>query len=186
MLIRKAKPGESSIIAPLVFLAMEDIVYQFIGEKSKEKGIELLESLIGEEGNQYSYENCWVMETGGEIVAAAILYDGARLKSLREPVARKIKTMFNRSFQPEDETGEGEFYIDSVGVDPCQQGRGVGSKIFRFLIDEYVHKGNKTLGLLVDKSNPKAKQLYLKLGFEVVGEKTLAQKAMEHLQYNTK
>jgi len=183
MIIRKAQPEESKTIAPLIFLAMEDIVYQFIGEKSRDKAIQLLDSLIGEKGNQYSYEHCWVMESEGEIVAAAIVYDGGRLQELREPVAGKIKSMFNRPFQPEDETGAGEFYIDAVGVDPGQQGRGIGSKIFGFLIDEYVHKRNETLGLLVDKDNPKAKELYLKLGFEVVGEKRLAGKAMEHLRF---
>jgi len=52
----------------------------------------------------------------------------------------------------------------------------------QFLIDEYVYKSNETLGLLVDKDNPAAKKLYLKLGFEFVGNKTFAGKQMEHLQ----
>ena len=101
-------------------------------------------------------------------------------------VAALVKIMFNRNFSPENETQAGEFYIDCVGVHPGQQGKGVGSKLFDFLIDEYVHKRNKTLGLLVDKDNPSAKRLYLKLGFEVIGDKTLAGKTMEHLQLKNK
>lgn len=184
--IRRAKPEESGIIASYIFLAMEDIVYRFIGETSAEKALQLLDSLVRERNNQYSYENGWVVESEGVVIAAAIVYDGARLKELREPVARKIASMFNRGFHPEDETQAGEYYIDCVGVNPDQQGKGIGSKIFRFLINEYVHKRNETLGLLVDKDNPNAKKLYLKLGFEVVGEKTLAQKKMEHLQFKKK
>jgi ribosomal protein S18 acetylase RimI-like enzyme len=65
------------------------------------------------------------------------------------------------------------------------QGQGLGSKMFAFLIDEYVYKRNKTLGLLVDKENPNAKKLYLKLGFTVVGEKILAKKSLEHLQFKS-
>lgn len=183
MLIRKAKPEESNIIASLIFLAMEDIVYRFIGENSSEKATQLLDSLIKEENNQYSYENCWVVALEEGIVAAAIVYDGSRLKELRDPVAKKIKLMFNRDFNPEEETQKGEYYIDSVGVDPNQQGKGIGSRIFQFLINEYVHARNETLGLLVDKDNPNAKKLYLKLGFEIVGEKVLLQKTMEHLQF---
>jgi ribosomal protein S18 acetylase RimI-like enzyme len=183
MLIRKAQCEESTIISSLILLAMKDIVFQFIGEGSVEKSIQLLDSLVKEKNNQYSYENCWVVEYEGEIVAAAILYDGAKLKELRKPVANKIKSMFGRDFNPEDETQAGEYYIDSVGVDPNQQGKGIGSKIFQFLIDEYVYRRKETLGLLVDKDNPNAKKLYLRLGFEVVGEKTFTGKSMERLRF---
>jgi len=165
---------------------MEDIVYQFIGLDSREKALQWLESLVREKGNQYSYENCWVMESGDKILAAAIVYDGGRLYELRKGVADRIASMFNRGFHPEDETGEGEYYIDCVGVDPDQQGLGIGTKIFRFLIDTYVQTQNNTLGLLVDKDNASAKKLYLKLGFEIVGEKTLMGKNMEHLQISKK
>ena len=183
MEIRKAKPEDSKAIAAYLLLAMDEIVYQFIGEKSVEKATLFLTHLAGSQSNQYSYENCWVIELEGEVVAVAVVYDGAHLQALRVPVAEAVKTMFNRDFNPENETEAGEFYIDSIGVSPRQQGKGLGSKLFHFLIDEYVNKGNGTLGLLVDKANPNAKKLYIKLGFEVVGEKKLAGKCMEHLQY---
>lgn len=183
MVIRKAKSEEAEIIAPLVLLAMKDIIYHFIGENSTEKAIQLLASLIKEKNNQYSYENCWVAVSENTITAIAIVYNGADLVSLRKAVAGKIKSMFNKPFEPEDETQAGEYYIDCVGVATNQQGKGIGSKIFQFLIEEYVYKNNQTLGLLVDKDNPDAKKLYLKLGFEIVGKKTLATKQMEHLQY---
>ncbi|MNU98702.1 ribosomal-protein-alanine N-acetyltransferase [compost metagenome] len=186
MLIRKANREESEIIASHVILAMEDIVYSFIGEKSAEKALWFLNSLAEEKGNQYSYENCWVAESDGEIVGVALVYDGARLNELREPVSHKVKTLFKREFNPEDETQAGEYYIDCVAVNPDQQGKGIGSKIFQFLIHEYVDQRNETLGLLVDKDNPNAKKLYLKLGFEIVGEKVLAGKKMEHLQFRKK
>lgn len=183
MLIRKAKPEESKKIASLILLAMEDIIFNFIGENSQTKAIHFLESLIQEKGNQYSYENCWVGESKDGIIVAAIVYNGEDLQKLREPVAHKIKEMFDKPFSPEDETQTGEYYIDCVGVEPNIQGKGIGSKMFQFLIDEYVEKNNQTLGLLVDKDNPNAKKLYLKLGFEIVAEKTLVGKHLEHLQY---
>lgn len=185
MNIRKARPEDAEIIASHILLAMEDIAYQFIGEQSAEKALSLLGSLIRERNNQYSYENCWVAEVENQIVATAVVYDGARLKELRAPVANRIKSLFNRDFNPEDETQPGEYYIDCLGVTPDQQGKGTGSEMFRFLIDEYVHKQHKTLGLLVDKDNPAAKKLYLKLGFEVKGEKTLAGKRLEHMQFKS-
>jgi len=167
-------------------LAMEEIAYQFIGENSIEKVTQFLVNLISKEATQYSYENCWVVEIENEVVAVAIVYDGAKLLELREPVAKEIKSMFNRDFNPENETQAGEYYIDCVGVSPHYQRKGIGSKVFQFLIDEYVCKRNETLGLLVDKDNPNAKKLYLKLGFEIVSEKRLAGKKMEHLQFRNK
>lgn len=186
MTIRNAKVDDSKEIATYMMLAMKDIVYQFIGENSMESATLFLESLICKEANQYSYENFWVAENKEDIIAVANVYDGARLQELRTPVAETIDSLFARDFSPEDETQAGEFYIDCVAVHPDQQGNGVGSKLFEFLIDEYVHKKNKTLGLLVDKDNPNAKRLYLKLGFKVVGDKILTGKRMDHLQLKNK
>lgn len=180
--IRKATRDDSKAITDHIILAMEEIIYHFIGENSHEKAILFLNNLVQERENQYSFENCWVAEIENKIVAAAIVYNGAKLNELRKPVERKIKEIFNRNFSPEDETGNGEYYIDCIGVNPNQQGKGIGSKILNFLIDEYVFKKKTTLGLLVDQENPNAKKLYLKSGFEIVGQKTLAGKKLYHLQ----
>lgn len=184
--VRKARIEDSPIVASHILLAMEDIVYNFIAKRCRDEAIRFLESLTKEDNNQYSYKNAWVAESDNSVVASALVYDGAKLEELRQPVIARVKTMFNRQIDPERETQGGEFYIDCVGVAPDQQGKGIGSTMFKFLIDEYVHKGGKTLGLLVDKENPSAKRLYLNLGFEIVGEKELAGRAMEHLQYSCK
>lgn len=182
MSIRKAKPKESSLIAQYLLWAMEDIVFKFIGERSPEKALYFLQSLTEESSNQYSYENCWVLEQKEAIVAVALVYDGAQLEALRKPVANRLHNMFNRSLEVEDETQAGEQYIDCIAVHPSRQGEGFGTQIINFLIEKFVHKRNEILGLLVDKDNPSAKRLYLKLGFKIVGDQTLAGKLMEHLQ----
>ncbi|MGY3215449.1 GNAT family N-acetyltransferase [Mucilaginibacter sp. HD30] len=182
MLIRKAKREEANIIAPYLLMAMGDIAYNFIGESSPDKATAWLETLISKSDNQYSFENCMVVDTGQKIIAAALVYNGSQLQQLRQPVAKVIKQMFNRDFNPEDETEPGEYYIDCIAVNPEQRGQKIGTKLLQFLIDEYVYKRNETLGLLVDKDNPAAQKLYLKLGFKFVGNKTFAGKQMEHLQ----
>ena len=182
MMIRKATKADSIYITRHLFLAMEDILYKFIDEENKDKAENLLHYFIEKRGNQYSFENCIVAVENGEVVGSINIYDGGRLEGLRAPVLDYIRSHFNPDFNPESETESGEFYIDSFGVNKDQQGKGVGTQLLHYVIDEYVVKNNRTLGLLVEEDNPLAKKLYLKLGFEVVGKKTLASKEMEHLQ----
>ncbi len=183
MIIRRATLEDSDLIATFLLLAMEDVVYQFIGENDYPKAKGFLSYFAARERNQYSYQNCWVAEIEGKVVAAANLYDGARLVELRMPIIQYLKTQFNKDFNPEDETQPGEYYIDTLGVNPNHQGKGIGSKMLQFLIEEYFNKQHQTLGLLVDEDNPAAKNLYLKLGLRPVGKKVLVGKPMEHLQF---
>ncbi|HRO73142.1 MAG TPA: GNAT family N-acetyltransferase [Saprospiraceae bacterium] len=183
MLIRKARIGDSGDIAVHAMLAMEEIVYYFTGKRDWEEGILFLKYMAEQDSNQYSWQNCWVVDNRGMIEAVAIVYDGAALASLRSPVVEEVRRRYNRDIYPEDETEAGEWYIDCIAVNPAVQGKGTGSLLLQFLIDEYALKSRITLGLLVDTDNPAARRLYLKLGFKQVGEKTLAGKKMDHLRY---
>lgn len=182
MLIRKAKIEDASAISPLLLLAMEEIFYDFIGNNSYEIATSFLTELIQQKENQYSYQNCWVVELENQIAGVACVYDGANLLKLRNPIAKAIKSTFKRDFIPENETQSGEIYIDCVGVATDFQGRGIGSKLFNFLIEEFVKKKQRNLGLLVDLENPKAQKLYERLGFKIVGKKELSGKTFEHMQ----
>ena len=182
IIIRKAALNDSEIITKYLFLAMEEIIYKIIGELNPEEGRKFLLHFVKKDNNQYSYQNCWVVEDDMKIVAAINLYNGAQLIGLRQPVIDYVRSNINEHFEPEDETQAGEYYIDSLGVDPDQQGNGMGTKLLQFIIDQYVNKRNQTLGLLVDEENQNAKRLYIKLGFKSAGKKVLLGKDLEHLQ----
>lgn len=182
MILRKAQFEDSEAIAPLLMLATGDVVYRFIGEKNFLHALGFLLHFVQSENNQYSFQNCYVAQEGAEIVGALLIYDGANLQELRKPVIDHILQRFNSNLQVEDETQAGEYYIDSLGVSPDHQGKGIGSRLLQFVIKEMENAGGGTIGLLVDKANPEAKKLYLKLGFKPVGEKTLLGISLEHLQ----
>lgn len=183
MIIRKATQTDARHIAEYLLLAMEDIVYGFAGTTERDKALAFLHHFTAQEGNQYSYENCWVAEEHGKLLAAVNLYDGAELDQLRRPVEEYVRETLQRDFDPGTETAAGEYYIDSLGVDPLLQGKGIGAALLQHLIQEYAHQQGLILGLLVDKDNPAAKRLYLRQGFESRGEKAFAGKVLEHLQY---
>lgn len=182
MTIRRATQKDAEAVAAHLFLAMEEILYLLIGERDAQKAKALMLHLAESENNQYSYQNCWVSEEDKEIVAAVNVYDGAKLTELREPVLQYLRIHFNRHLAPEDETGPGEYYIDSLGVHPAYRGKGTGTGLLQFLIEEYVQRQKQTAGLLVEEENTNAKRLYLKLGFQPVGSKVLLGKNLEHLQ----
>lgn len=182
MIIRPANSTDAAAIAPLLLVAMEDVFYEFIGTDSYEIAKTFLTSLIQQKENQYSYENCHVVEIENQITGVACVYDGGQLTQLRNPVKLAILKEFEREFSPEDETEAGEFYIDCVGIHPNYQGRGIGSQLFNFLMEEYVGQRKENLGLLVDIDNPKAKKLYQRLGFKTIGKKKLAGMSFDHMQ----
>ena len=180
--IRKATVNDSEMIAAYLLLAMEDIVFKFIGEANPEKAKEFMLHFVEKDNNQYSYLNCWVAEDNMKVVAAINLYNGAQLSELRQPVIEYLRNRFNKDFNPEDETQAGEYYLDTLGVNPNHRNKGIGTKLLQFVIDEYVNRHGQTLGLLVDEINPNAKRLYLKLGFKSAGTRVLFGKNVEHLQ----
>lgn len=182
MIIRKARLEDSQYIATYLLLAMEDIVCEFIGQNDLNTARDFLLHFGQKENNQYSYQNCFVAEEETEIIAAINIYDGSKLKQLRAPIIRYIKTQFSKNFDPEDETQAGEYYIDSFGVHRDHQGKGIGAQMLQYVIKAYVHQNKQTVGLLVEEDNRKAERLYEKLGFEPVGEKSLVGKRLLHLQ----
>ncbi|MEZ7514661.1 GNAT family N-acetyltransferase [Flavobacterium frigidarium] len=182
MIIRKATSIDAPDIAECLLLAMESIVYTFIGKNDSNVAYEFLLHFVAQEDNQYSYQNCWVVSNENQIIGAINIYNGANLHTLRMPIINYLKTNFNREIIIDDETQAGEYYIDTLGIKTNQQGKGIGFMLLQFIIDKFVHKQNQTLGLLVEKENRAAQRLYKKLGFIYQSDKNLVGKQLEHMQ----
>ncbi|WP_333663380.1 GNAT family N-acetyltransferase [Chishuiella changwenlii] len=179
---RKATKEDYPFIAKTMMLAMDKIVYEFIGENNYEEAIRFLEELIQAEDNQYSYQNTVIVEYDNKPAGSTTFYDGAYLDQLRQPVLDLLKQKYNREINPENETQAGEVYIDTIAVLNEFQGKGIGSKILDYLIEEITVNQHKNLGLLVDYKNPNAQKLYENKGFVVVGEKVLMNEQHKHMQ----
>ena len=80
------------------------------------------------------------------------------------------------------ETEAGEYYLDSIGVDPSMRSHGIGSRLFKAAIDRAAKEGFTRAGLIVDVDKPKAEALYIRLGFKTVGMKDFFGHPMKHMQ----
>lgn len=181
--IRAANPNDYKQVAPLIVQAMEDLACTFANTENAEKAIPLFEYFFQQKENQYSYENTLVYEENHEVVGSITAYDGAFLQKYREPFLKYIAAHYHvKDLIIENETIQGELYIDTLSVHPKFQGKGIGSKLLLAIKEKAQKEGHKKIGLLVDLKNPNAKKLYLALGFESVGKKQLGKSFYEHLQ----
>ncbi|RZL46587.1 MAG: GNAT family N-acetyltransferase [Pedobacter sp.] len=181
-MIRKAVATDADEIIELMLLAMGDLPYKFIASQDKMAAFSLLKLFVLKDGNQYSLENTFVEEQDGVVVGAINAYDGEQIEKLRQPFFHYIRERFHEgNFEMELESEAGEFYIDTVAVDPKYQGQGIGKNLIIHVIDHAKSLNFDKVGLLV--SNPYAKRLYEKLGFEKVGNRNLLGKTHEHLVF---
>ncbi|MDR6803242.1 ribosomal protein S18 acetylase RimI-like enzyme [Dyadobacter sp. BE34] len=169
-MIRSARPEDVDAVAPLLILGMGHIAGIFARSDNHADAIPFFREFFLHPANQYSYANTLVFETEAGIIGSINGYDGALLHELRQPVLDKLREA-DPTFDPNDETEPGEYYIDCVNVHPDHQGKGIGKKLINALCEHAGALGHARVGLIVDRENPAAKRLYEKLNFQVAGEK---------------
>lgn len=187
MKIHTAKKDQAADIAQLIMMAMTDeCCLYFTGDgQTTDDFRRTMTRLVEMEESQYSYTNTLVAETDeGRLMGVCVSYDGGKLHQLREAFVNAAKEDFGRDFSDiDDETQAGELYLDSLAVYPEYRGRGVASSLLRASAEKAKGMGLPAAGLLVDKGNPNAERLYLRIGFEYVDDAVWGGHAMKHLQY---
>lgn len=183
--IRQGKPTDAAAISRLIIQAMtEECCAHFYGPGHTIGDFQqLMERLVAREDSQYSYANtlCAASETG-LVVGIAVTYDGARLHTLRNAfVSEALKAFGTDHSGMDDETQGGELYLDSLAVLPGHQGQGIATRLIQASAAKALRLGIGTLGLLVDKGNPRAERLYTRCGFRYANDSRWGGHEMKHL-----
>lgn len=178
--LRAATREDASIVAQAVAIAIgvEETLHDYCGEHY----LDVLTDVAQADDTQYSWRFAIVAETEGRAVGAVVGYDGARLYQLREGTLQVISARTGRTPHIDDETEAGEYYLDSVAVLPEYRGLGVGSALVDAFCERAFAEGAERVGLIVEEENPTAENLYLRQGFECVGERLFFGHKMHHLQ----
>lgn len=185
--IETATPDMASHIASLIMEAMNpECCQNFAGPGHTLVDFHrMMTHLVEMEDSQYSYRNTLVALTSSGILAGVcVAYDGGELRQLRRRFIEAAQEAFGLDYSGmADETEEGEFYVDSLAVSSNYRGKGIATELLRATIEKGIQKGIPTIGLLVDKGNPRAEELYSRVGFQYVNNSVWGGHPMKHLQY---
>ena len=166
-IIRNATNSDTPFIARVMLagigmLAIEDELPQ-----EQQSAFDQFVDVCRMEGTLYNYRNTRIAEVeGGRIVGALIGYDGGRYAAMRAKTFGLVQQYFGMNLsQNAMETGEGEFYLDSMAVLPEFRGQEIGKRLMRDRMEWARNNGFAAVTLLVDKDKPRLRKYYESLGF---------------------
>ncbi len=118
----------------------------------------------------YSYNFATICEVSGIVVGAIVAYFGDKYEERRKTTFDFIQSKTGLDLTPNVlETGPGEYYLDSLYVDPDYRGFKIGEKLIQHKVEHCFSELTPTL--LVDKKAPGLQKYYSRCGFRpITGE----------------
>ena len=165
-IIRNATNSDTPFIARVMLagIGMLDIEDELPQEQ--QSAFDQFVDVCRMEGTLYNYRNTRIAEVEGQIVGALIGYDGGRYAAMRAKTFGLVQQNFGMNLgQNAMETGEGEFYLDSMAILPEFRGQEIGKRLMRDRMEWAKNNGFAAVTLLVDKDKPRLRKYYESLGF---------------------
>ena len=184
ILIKEATKKQSAEIAQLIMMAMtDDCCLYFCGDGyGLDDFREMMTKLVERNDSQYSHRNTLVAMDEDKVVGIAVSYDGGWLHKLRRAFIEAAKEQIGKDHSGmDDETQEGELYLDSLAVLPEYRHQGIAKRLLITTKERADRQGFPVVGLLVDKGNPAAEVLYTSVGFRYVNDSQWGGHFMKHL-----
>lgn len=184
-MIRFARKEDAPEIAPLILVILNDMELPFVQSYGEKKTLEILEEAIADPDYRYSYTRGLVNEIDGKVAGIAFGYTDEEEPVIDEPLTavlaqHGIDTDIRLFI--DKETFPNEWYLDSISVAEEFRGQGIGSELLQALPKLAEKANRKVIGLSVDEKNPKAKKLYERHGFKVVGQRMISGHLYDHMQ----
>lgn len=179
-MIRKAIKGDFRVVEGL-FEFIKSLEIDILKDYSEGKIYEILEYVFVSEYDRFSYKNCTVFESDGEIKGFSFTYHYDEVEKMKKFWYDEIISYFGLKEDTiifdYDEALQGEFYLDTLFVFSDARGEGIGNK----LLTEFVNSGDSKLSLNVAQSNERARKLYESYGFKKNCEIFIGHENYDHL-----
>lgn len=179
-MIRKATKEDFRVVEGL-FEFIKSLEIDIFKDYSEGKIYEILEYVFASEYDRFSYKNCTVFESDGEIKGFSFTYHYDEVEKMKKFWYDEIISYFGLKEDTiifdYDEVLQGEFYLDTLFVFSDARGEGIGNK----LLTEFVNSGDSKLSLNVAQSNERARKLYESYGFKKNCEIFIGHENYDHL-----
>ena len=122
--------------------------------------------------SMYSWNKSLIAEADGKPIGCIISYRGDDYLTIREYTWSRLWEGVDPEIirQSAIEAYPGEYYLDSLAIEPEYRGRGLGKKLMQAAISHGKTLGYDRFALLVAVDKPRLKEYYASLGFEEVGD----------------
>lgn len=184
-MIRLADKKDSKEIVTLLWEIFEDMELPLLRKIPKHALLDMITEACLEPSYRYSYKRGLVYEVNGDIAGVIFGYPAEVEQIIDQPfqnILMKYGYHSDEILFVDRETFPNEWYLDSIVVKNTYRGLGIGSILIEEMSSLAMKEGYHTIGLNVDISNPKAKELYSRLHFQKVGQMIISGHQYEHLQ----
>lgn len=163
---RVAAKRDSKKACELMHLAIGDIAERLTGQTKPENIRETLAFFFCDNNNRISYQNTIVVDLLDEVAGIVISYPGDDAAVLDQPILNRLrKKNHNHEIYFDKEADAGDYYIDTVCVEPKFQGNGIGTTLIKKAEEAAKQSGFNRVSLNVARDNSVARNLYKKLGY---------------------
>lgn len=164
-------------------IALDYMAYSLIGSED----VYVIEKTLGElwthKENRFSHEYAYEAKLGGNTVGMVICYPVPVMNQLAWPTTRQLLNLRKWelvkyavlhlreviSMLVLREGRDGEYHIGTLATLPESRGYGIGSKLIAHVEEQAKQQKYQWTSLTVKKENEKARKLYEKLGYQIVG-----------------
>ena len=179
--IRQAQPQDAQAVVPLIIDAIGDIANRLTGEQEHEAIERELTVLFKREDNRHSYLNTFVAVEDEKIVGILVYYNGKQAIEMDANLVNWLAAKNASNIIIDKEAHEDEYYVDTICVDPDARGKGIGTLLLQFAIDQTKERGFSKLSLNVETKKEQAIRLYERTGFVITEPWSIIDEPFHHM-----
>jgi GNAT superfamily N-acetyltransferase len=177
--VRPATPEDSPLAGELILATMGEFGKVIYGLDDRNRAVQALGQMFTFSDNRFSYKKTVIAEVEGQPAGMLLAFPGRELSQLERSLLREmpaiypLKDLLRLAWRylpmlPGTEAEKDEYYIAHVAVLPQYQGLGIARNLMALAEKQCHQAGLEKCSLCVDFGHDTARQLYLKLGYQIV------------------